>query len=193
MPLMSALGRLVARLVPAPIRLHVTYAGRSEALDPRPLTRLLVASLLADVSSRVTPVNALQEAAARGLVVAETVGGDGDGFDRLLKLKVEDEHGASREIEATLHRGPRVVRLDGVEIEFDPQSHILMMRNEDRPGMIGLVGSHLGAAGINIVNFSLGAKGDGQALAAITVDRTVPDAQLLAVRSIPGVLSLELL
>ncbi len=193
MPLMSALGRLVARLVPAPIRLHVTYAGRSEALDPRPLTRLLVASLLADVSSRVTPVNALQEAAARGLVVAETVGGDGDGFDRLLKLQVEDERGDKREIEATLHRGPRVVRLDGVEIEFDPQSHILMMRNEDRPGMIGLVGSHLGAAGINIVNFSLGAKGDGQALAAITVDRTVPDAQLLAVRSIPGVLSLELL
>ena len=193
MPLMSSLGKLVARLVPAPVRLHVTYAGRSEALDPRPLTRLLVASLLADVSSRVTPVNALQEAAARGLVVAETVGGDGDGFDRLLKLKVDDEHGASREIEATLHRGPRVVRLDGVEIEFDPQSHILMMRNEDRPGIIGLVGSHLGAAGVNIINFSLGAKGDGQALAAITVDRTVPDAQLLAVRSIPGVLSLELL
>ncbi len=193
MPLMSSLGRLVARLVPAPIRLHVTYAGRSEALDPRPLTRLLVASLLADVSSRVTPVNALQEAAARGLVVAETVGGDGDGFDRLLKLKVEDERGASREIEATLHRGPRVVRLDGVEIEFDPQSHILMMRNEDRPGIIGLVGSHLGAAGVNIINFSLGAKGDGEALAAITVDRAVPDAQLLAVRSIPGVLSLELL
>jgi D-3-phosphoglycerate dehydrogenase len=193
MPLMSALGRLVARLVPAPVRLHVTYAGRSEALDPRPLTRLLVASLLADVSSRVTPVNALQEAAARGLVVAETVGGDGDGFDRLLKLQVEDERDNRREIEATLHRGPRVVRLDGVEIEFDPQSHILLMRNEDRPGIIGLVGSHLGAAGVNIVNFSLGAKGDGEALAAITVDRAVPDAQLLAVRSIPGVLSLELL
>lgn len=193
MPLMSSLGKLVARLVPAPTRLHITYAGRSEALDPRPLTRLLVASLLGSASSRVTPVNALQEATARGLIVAETVGGDGDGFDRLLKLQVQDEHGASRDVEATLHRGPRVVRLDGVEIEFDPQSHILLMRNEDRPGIIGLVGSHLGAAGVNIVNFSLGAKGDGEALAAITVDRAVPDAQLLAVRGIPGVLSLELL
>lgn len=193
MPLMSSLGRLAARLVPAPTRLHITYAGRSDALDPRPLTRLLVASLLGSASSRVTPVNALQEAAARGLIVAETVGGDGDGFDRLLKLQVQDERGVSREVEATLHRGPRVVRLDGVEIEFDPQSHILLMRNEDRPGMIGLVGSQLGAAGVNIINFSLGAKGDGEALAAITVDRAVPDAQLLAVRGIPGVLSLELL
>jgi len=193
MPLMSALGKLCARLLPAPSRLHITYAGRSEALDPRPLTRLLVAALLGSASGRVTPVNALQEAVARGLTVAETVGGDGDGFDRLLKLRVEDERGNAREIEATLHRGPRVVRLDGVEIEFDPQSHLVLMRNEDRPGIIGLVGSHLGAAGVNIVNFSLGAKGDGEALAAITVDRAVPGAQLVALRGVPGVLSLETL
>jgi D-3-phosphoglycerate dehydrogenase len=193
MPLMSALGKLAARLVPAPTRLHITYAGRSEALDPRPLTRLLVSSLMAKASSRVTPVNALAEAAARGLAVAETVGGDGDGFDRLLKLRVEDESGHAREVEATLHRGPRVVRLDGVELDFDPSAHLLLMRNEDRPGMIGLVGSHLGAAGVNIVNFSLGAKGDGEARAAITVDRFVPEAQLVALRGIPGVLALEAL
>ena len=191
MPLMSALGRLAARMVPAPVRLQLTYAGRVEALDPRPLTRLLVASLLSAASARVTPVNALQEAAARGLVVAETVGGDGDGFDRLLRLRIEDEAGNARELEATLHRGARVVRLDGVEIDFDPGAHLLLMRNADRPGIIGLVGSHLGAAGINIVNFSLGAKGDGEALAAITVDRPVPEAQLVALRGIAGVLLLE--
>lgn len=191
MPLMSALGRLAARMVPAPVRLHLTYAGRVDALDPRPLTRLLVASLLSAASARVTPVNALQEAAARGLVVAETVGGDGDGFDRLLRLRIEDEAGNARELEATLHRGARVVRLDGVEIDFDPSAHLLLMRNADRPGIIGLVGSHLGAAGINIVNFSLGAKGDGEALAAITVDRPVPETQLGALRGIAGVLTLE--
>lgn len=191
MPLMSALGRLAARLVPAPVRLHLTYAGRVDALDPRPLTRLLVASLLGGASTRVTPVNALQEAAARGLVVAETVGGDGDGFDRLLRLRIEDEAGNARELEATLHRGPRVVRLDGVELDFDPGAHLLLMRNVDRPGIIGLVGSHLGAAGINIVNFSLGARGDGEALAAITVDRPVPEGQLVALRGIAGVLALE--
>ena len=193
MPLMTALGRLAMRLVPAPVKLHLTYAGRVEALDPRPLTRLLVAGLLGGASTRVTPVNALQEAAARGLVVAETVGGDADGFDRLLRLRIEGEGGAARELEATLHRGARVVRLDGVEIEFDPLAHVLLMRNVDRPGLVGLVGSHLGAAGINIVNFSLGAKGDGEALAAITVDREVPEAQLVALRGITGVLSLEAL
>ena len=192
MPLMSALGRLAARLVPAPTRLHVTYAGRTEALDTRPLTRLLVAALLGPASGRVTPVNALQEAVARGLTVAETVGGDGDGFDRLLRIKVEGE-GTARVIEATLHRGPRVVRLDGVEIEFDPQAHLLLMRNEDRPGIIGSIGGTLGAAGINIVNFSLGAKGDGEALAAITVDRAVEDGQLAEACRLPGVLSLEAL
>lgn len=189
MPLMSALGRLAARLVPAPTRLEITYAGRTEALDTRPLSRLLVAALLGTASGRVTPVNALQEAAARGLAVAETLGGDGDGFDRLLKLRVVGEN-RTREIEATLHRGPRVVRLDGVEIEFDPQAHVLLLRNEDRPGMIGVVGSTLGAAGVNIVNFALGAAGDGQARAAITVDRPVNEEQLAALRATPGILSL---
>ncbi|QWP76405.1 phosphoglycerate dehydrogenase [Lysobacter sp. K5869] len=189
MPLMSALGRLAARLVPAPTRLEITYAGRTEALDTRPLSRLLVAALLGTASGRVTPVNALQEAASRGLVVSETLGGDGDGFDRLLRLRVVGEK-RTREIEATLHRGPRVVRLDGVEIEFDPQAHVLLLRNEDRPGMIGVVGTTLGAAGVNIVNFALGAAGDGQARAAITVDRPVNEEQLAALRATPGILSL---
>lgn len=197
LPLMAALGKLCARLIPAPDKLHLTYAGRVDKLDPRPLTRLLVAALLGPASGRVTPVNALQEAAARGLQVSETVGGDGDGFDRLLRVRVEgggpDGHRVARELEATLHRGPRVVRLDGVELDFDPRAHLLLMRNEDRPGVIGLMGSHLGAGGINIVNFALGATGDGQALAAITVDREVPAKQAFALRAIPGILDLEVL
>jgi hypothetical protein len=192
MPLMTALGKLSARLVPAPNRLQITYAGRTEALDTRPLSRLLVASLLASASSRVTPVNALHEAAARGLQVSETLGGDGDGFDRLLRIRIEG-NGSAREIEATLHRGPRVVRLDGVELDFDPGAHILLMRNEDKPGVIDQIGSQLGAAGINIINFSLGAKGDGEAMAAITVDEAVSAQQLRELRTIPGIVSLEMM
>lgn len=194
MPLMTALGKLASRLVPAPTRLHIRYAGRTEGLDTRPLTRLLVSSLL-HASGRVTPVNALQEAAGRGLEVAETVGGDGNGFDRLLRLSVEGDNGqgriVTREIDATLHRGPRVVALDGVEIEFDPLGHVLLMRNEDRPGMVGTVGSKLGAAGINIINFALGSAGDGFARAAITVDRTLDAEQVQMLCNTPGVLSLQ--
>jgi hypothetical protein len=196
MPLMTALGKLSARLVAAPTKLQITYAGRTESLDTRPLTRLLVAAQLGSASSRVTPVNALNEAANRGLQVAETVGGDGDGFDRLLRVTVEGRDGegraTSREIEATLHRGPRVVRLDGVELDFDPNAHILLMHNDDRPGVIGHVGTWLGAAGVNIVNFSLGARGDGEAVAAITVDSTVTPAQLAGLRAIPGIRTMEL-
>ncbi|MFN8010747.1 MAG: phosphoglycerate dehydrogenase [Holophagaceae bacterium] len=191
MPLMTSLGKLCVRLVPAPVKLHLTYAGRVEALDPKPLTRMLVAALLGSASGRVTPVNALQEAAQRGLEVSETLGGDGDGFDRLLRVRIEGG-GSVREIEATLHRGPRVVRLDGVELDFDPRSHFLLMRNEDKPGVIGLVGSHLGAAGINIINFSLGATGHGNAIAAITVDRVVPKKQVEALRAVPGIVALEM-
>jgi len=191
MPLMTELGKLANRLVPDASKLHITFAGRTEALDTRPLSRLLVAAMLGSASGRVTPVNALTEAAARGLLVSETLGGDGDGFDRLLRIEVGNDKG-SRSIEATLHRGPRVVRLDGVELDFDPGAHILLMKNEDRPGVIGLLGSNLGAAGINIINFSLGATGDGHALAAITVDREVSASQVAGLRTIPGIVSLEM-
>lgn len=190
MPLMRAVGRLGARMVPAASELAVSYAGRVEGLDARPLTRLLVAALLAEASPHVTPVNALSTAAARGLSVRETVGGDGDGFDRLVRVVLEGQ-GQRRTLEATLHRGPRVVRLDGVELEFDPSRHLLLLRNEDRPGMIGQIGMNLGAAGVNIINFTLGATGKGQALAAITVDRAIDDALLTLLRQLPGVITLE--
>ncbi|MGY4515420.1 phosphoglycerate dehydrogenase [Lysobacter sp. HA18] len=194
MPLMTALGRVASRLVPAPTRLHIRYAGRTDGLDTRPLTRLLVSSLLGAASGRVTPVNALQEAGARGLEVSETIGGEGDGYDRLVRLTVEGDNAGRtvrREIDATLHRAPRVVALDGVEIEFDPLAHVLLMRNEDRPGMVGTVGSQLGAAGINIISFALGAAGDGYARAAITIDREIDDAQLDVLRATSGVFSIQ--
>ena len=47
------------------------------------------------------------------------------------------------------------------------------------------------AAGVNIVNFSLGATGDGGAVAAITVDREVAAPQLQSLRGIPGIVSME--
>ena len=84
-----------------------------------------------------------------------------------------------------------MVRLDGVEIEFDPLATVLLMRNEDRPGIIGRVGTLLGEAGTNIINFALGAAGDGQARAAITIDKPLTGAQLAAVKTTPGVLSLQ--
>ena len=59
--------------------------------------------------------------------------------------------------------------------------------------VIGQIGSQLGAAGVNIINFSLGAKGDGQAVAAITVDRDVSGSQLQELRKIGGIVSLEMM
>jgi hypothetical protein len=57
--------------------------------------------------------------------------------------------------------------------------------------MVGTVGSQLGSAGINIINFALGAAGDGYARAAITIDREIDDAQLDVLRRTPGVLSIQ--
>jgi hypothetical protein len=91
--------------VPAPTKLQVTYAGRTEGARHAAADAPAGGAMLGSASGRVTPVNALHEAAARGLEVSETLGGDGDGFDRLLRIRVEGAQGA-REIEATLQPRP---------------------------------------------------------------------------------------
>ena len=92
-----------------------------------------------------------------------------------------------------MRRGRGGLLLNVVDPDFERGAHILLRRNEDRPGIVGLGGSELGAAGINIENFSLGATGEGHALAAITVDRRVQNAELDALRAKPGILSIEML
>ena len=78
-----------------------------------------------------------------------------------------------------------MVRLDGVEIEFDPQSHVLLLRNEDRPAWSVRWVHQLGALGINIVNFALGAPTTGAAITVDALDRC-PAGHL---RAMPGVLA----
>lgn len=77
----------------------------------------------------------------------------------------------------------RVVNIDGYWIDFVPEGVVLLFNNHDRPGVIGKVGSLLGAAGSNIANFALGRKnGSGLAVGALQIDNDVPDSVIEAFR-----------
>jgi D-3-phosphoglycerate dehydrogenase len=64
---------------------------------------------------------------------------------------------------------PRIAAIDGVEIEAPLEGTLLVIRNEDRPGVIGEVGTILGRHGINIASFALG-RGRGGAVGVVTLD-----------------------
>jgi D-3-phosphoglycerate dehydrogenase / 2-oxoglutarate reductase len=142
-------------------------------------------------------VNAAAIAASRGLRVHEnrkprsSMGGSGSVLSLLLKTASE-EHLVKG---AVLHRHtPRLLHVDGIDVEAPLERSLIYMRNRDVPGVIGKVGTILGKHKINIADFSLGRRaGNGkpgaprQAIAVVHVDGRVPEAVLAELRKVPAV------
>jgi D-3-phosphoglycerate dehydrogenase / 2-oxoglutarate reductase len=141
-------------------------------------------------------VNAAAIAASRGLRVHEarkaksSTGGAGSVLSIVMKTQTE-EHVAKG---AVLHgRTPRLLHVDGIEVEAPLERNLIFLSNRDVPGVIGKVGTILGDHKINIADFSLGrrmANGPGgtrEAIAVVHVDGTVPDRVLAALRKVPAI------
>jgi len=141
-------------------------------------------------------VNSAAIADARGLRLFEdrkpkTSGGADNVLSILLKTS-QEKHIVKG---AVLHgHAPRLLHVDGIEVEAPLESNLIYMRNADVPGVIGRVGTILGEHKINIANFSLGRRteeGPGseprEAIAIAHVDGCVSDAVITELRKSPAV------
>ena len=150
------------------------------------------------LSSTITPINARAIAADRGLEVTESRSTRPRDFTSLLSVKLHTTTG-ERWVEGTLfHQGnPRLVLLDGVEVEAPLEGILIVIRNNDQPGVIGEVGTILGRHSINIATFALG-RGSAGAVAVVKVDQGAPnssgrheheigEAVLAEIRAVPAV------
>jgi D-3-phosphoglycerate dehydrogenase len=71
---------------------------------------------------------------------------------------------------------PRFIQIKGINLDADVGSHMVYITNTDVPGMIGFIGTTLGAAGVNIANFQLGRdQQGGDAIALLYVDGPLGD------------------
>jgi D-3-phosphoglycerate dehydrogenase / 2-oxoglutarate reductase len=142
-------------------------------------------------------VNAAALAASRGLHIHEerkpkgSAGGAGSVLSVLVKSQTE-EHILKG---AILHKhAPRLLHIDGIEVEAPLEHNLIYIRNRDVPGVIGKVGTILGDHQINIADFSLGRRKEagvtaasGQAIAVVHIDGLVPPAVLMELRKISAV------
>jgi len=142
-------------------------------------------------------VNAAAIAASRGLRVHEarkaksSTGGAGSVLSILMKTQTE-EHLVKG---AVLHgQTPRLLHVDGIEVEAPLERNLIFLSNRDVPGVIGKVGTILGDHKINIADFSLGRRagngkpgGTREAIAVVHVDGVVPDRVLAALRKLPAI------
>ncbi len=95
----------------------------------------------------------------------------------------------------SIHDGkPRLLEVDGHRLEIRPSNDMLFVRNDDVPGMVGVVGTVVGDAGVNISNMHIGEDSDGvAAMMVISTDRAVPQETQQALLAIPGVSSVQAL
>ncbi len=191
------LGRFHAQVFGGFTSVEVLYAGEAFADMPAlPLvTSAVVQGLLeAALDVPVNLVNAPLLAAEHGIKVKESRTTAKGTFSSLVSIRLERGSEKS-EAQATLfaHDDARLVALDGVRIECELAGRLLFITNEDKPGVIGNVGTVLGSSGINVARLAVGLSAPKkQAVALWNVDAPVTDAVLATVAKLPNVTSAKL-
>ncbi|MFO7577109.1 MAG: phosphoglycerate dehydrogenase [Pelovirga sp.] len=181
MELTSILGEFISQLAPRnPNKITFTYNGKIARFDCEPLTICGLAALLNHCTEQdVNMVNAGLVARTMGIVVESVRSTETDSFSSLITLDLESAEG-KRRIAGTLFEGtPKIVKLRNFPIDFRPEEHMLVINYQDRPGLIGKIGTILGERRVNIGNMSLGRQQKaGEAMVVFSVDSQV-DAQTL--------------
>ena len=187
LPLVEKLGQLYVALAGGPGgrtsamgggRLQIDYLGALVEQDTRVLTLAALKGMLGPVCHEpVTYVNAPLLAAERGIEVTESKTRHSRDWVNLIALSGEGSRGSVGVAGTTV--GPRnherLVAINGIAVDMAPASHMAFLFYEDRPGVIGRVGTLLGESGVNIASMQVGRrKQGGEALMALTVDAGIP-------------------
>jgi D-3-phosphoglycerate dehydrogenase / 2-oxoglutarate reductase len=192
LPLAERLGEIFTALAEGlPRTLEVEYAGQIADSDTRILTLSVLKGMFGGVTDEpVSYVNAPRIAVERGVEVRDTSTATAHDYVNLISIR-GGGHGLGGTL-VGLRGEPRIVMLDGHTVDVPPASHMLVVRNDDRPGMIAYVAGVLADGGINIGDMHLGRTERGEAaLQVIATDRSVPGDVQDAIRKGDGITSVH--
>jgi D-3-phosphoglycerate dehydrogenase len=167
LPLCRHLGRIGVALAEGTSvdGLDVEYLGHVAERDTRLLTvQALKGALAGHTEEDVNDVNAPAIAEQRGIAVAETSRPHARDFTDLVRIEVMSGGRRSRVVGTVLGRRnrPHLLEAWGSRFNVQLEDHLAVFRYQDRPGMIGRVGTVLGEAGINIISAAVGRRPDGE-------------------------------
>jgi D-3-phosphoglycerate dehydrogenase / 2-oxoglutarate reductase len=189
--LAHALGGLVAAITPDPItELEIGLFGRAAELDPRPITsHALVGLLDKRLAITVNHVNAAQLAQRQGIAVRETRSDATHDYIALVEVRATTTTGTTS-VAGTLlgERLPRLVRIEEYDVEAVPEGHMLFTRHDDRPGVVGALGSILGRENINISRMQVGnANGRFEAISLIGISTPLSEKAMAEIRALTAI------
>ena len=187
------LGSVLPQLFDEALRheLALVLQGDLEALDAEPFLAALFAGALPFVTDRrVSFVNA--SAIARELGIRAMVSSEMS--SEPFRARIVVAAGSHRIAGTVLPHGPRIVEIDGFEIDAVAEGTMLVTRHCDVPGMVGRIGTLLGDAHVNISTMQVARTSPGgEATMVLEVDRRIDRGVLDAIGSVEGVLSIRLI
>jgi D-3-phosphoglycerate dehydrogenase len=171
---------------------EVTYEGDIAAEDLDLVTASALKGVFEPLEGQVNAVNALRIAENRGIEVTESKRRQAEDFQSLVTVTVRDSEGQSPSgsrtesgdsdhevsVSGTLFADddPRIVRVDGYRVDAIPGGRMVVTRNSDEPGVIGLIGSVMGEFGVNIAGMYNAREAiGGEALTVYNVDQAIPE------------------
>jgi D-3-phosphoglycerate dehydrogenase len=191
-------GRIAVQLLEGRIEsVEVTYAGEIAEEEIDLVTASALKGVFEPLEWQVNSVNAPRVADERGIEVSETKRRSSEDFQSLVTVKVTGSNDAVS-VCGTLFAGedPRIVRVDGYRVDAIPGGKMVVARNTDEPGVIGLIGSVMGEYDINIAGmYNARETIGGEALTVYNVDQVIPIAareKLLADERILDITYIEL-
>jgi D-3-phosphoglycerate dehydrogenase len=183
-PLVERLGRVFTALAGGvPVQLDVEVRGEIAAEDVSVFRLAALKGLFADVvEDPVSYVNAPVLAAERGIDVRLITDELSPAFRNVITVRGCLADSTPLAVSGTL-TGPKqvekLVGIDDLELELPLADHLLVLRYDDRPGVVGAIGGLLGDAGVNIGSMQVARpEAGGQAVGVLTLDQAVPGAVL---------------
>ncbi len=173
--LASRMGTILAGISSGAIqKVEVIYRGNIADMNVQPLTTYFLVGLLTPhMDQPVNVINAPVLARQRGVEVEETTSARLREFANVMEVVVETDRGR-RTAKGTIfgNRFPRVIAIDGFRMEMRPEGHVVVIANEDKPGVLGRYGSIFGANSINIADMTFSRKEKlGLAVVGINLDQ----------------------
>jgi D-3-phosphoglycerate dehydrogenase / 2-oxoglutarate reductase len=176
------LGRFLRQVAPKRCEtLSINYSGKVNDVETSPISRYVLKGFLEEAGGHdVNPVNVTSLAQTLGLKTIETKESAAGEFTDLVELEAIGQ-GETVSVAGTfLGSSPRIVRINGRHVEARPIGVLLLLENNDVPGIVGQIGTVLGTHGVNIANMSLSRDHlGGEVLTVLNLD-SVPDESIIS-------------
>ena len=172
----------------------IEYRGEASEINTAPVTIAAIKGFLTPIlEETVNFVNASFIAKERGIEVKETKSADAGDYQSmvLMRLKAKDKES---NLAGTLFskKDPRIVAIDDFKVEIVPEGQLLYIYNNDKPGVIGNIGSVLSKHNINIARMHFGREAaGGRAISVVTIDTPATPQVLEEIKTLPNILSVK--